>query len=255
MAGGPSAGPWERRACGVGGRIFRGTVRCTCGCSRGRSRRWQSPGRHHGDDPRPRAQPGQCGRGCMVFWPGRCASTVVGVCEGPRIDGAGGCGRLGARTHPTLAGQRSPPARARRASERVLREMTRGQSLVELAVSVPVVLLLTLGAVATVQIVDARAGLQAATQAAAAEAARAPDQASAQAAAQARFASMVTAYPLGSTNLRVTFGLFSRMDQVFAVSSGELDVSWAALVWPGKLVLQARAVVPIEMWRSRGTPP
>jgi len=133
--------------------------------------------------------------------------------------------------------------------------MTRGQSLVELAVSVPVILLLTLGAVATVQIVDARAGLQAATQAAAAEAARAPDQASAQAAAQARFASMVAGYPLGSTNLRVTFGLFSRMDQVFAVSSGAVDVSWAALVWPGKLVLQARAVVPLEMWRSRGTPP
>jgi Flp pilus assembly protein TadG len=133
--------------------------------------------------------------------------------------------------------------------------VTRGQSLVELAVCAPVILLLTLGAVATVEIVDARAGLQAATQAAAAEAARAPDQAKAQAAAQARFSSMVAGYPLGSTNLQVMFGLFTRTDQVVAVSSGAVDVSWAELVLPGKLVLQARAVVPLETWRSRGTSP
>jgi Flp pilus assembly protein TadG len=131
--------------------------------------------------------------------------------------------------------------------------LTRGQALVELAVCAPVILLLTLGAAATVQIVDASEGLQAATQAAAAEAARAPDPASAQAAAEARFMSMIAGYPINSTNLRVTLGLFSRTDQVVASSSAEVDVSWAALVLPRKLMLQARAVVPIELWRSRGT--
>lgn len=131
--------------------------------------------------------------------------------------------------------------------------MTRGQALVELAVCAPVILLLTLGAVATIQIVDASEGLQAATQAAAADAARAPDPASAQAAARVRFLSMVAGYPLGSPKLRLTLGLFSRIDQVVATSSAEVDVSWAALVLPRKLMLQARAVVPIEMWRSRGT--
>ena len=133
--------------------------------------------------------------------------------------------------------------------------MTRGQSLVELAVCAPVILLLTLGATATVQIVDARAGLQAATQAAAGEAARAPDPARAEAAARARFSSIVAGYPLRSTDLRITLGLFRRTDQVVAVSSGAVDVSWAALVFPKTLTLQARAVVPLETWRSRGASP
>lgn len=130
--------------------------------------------------------------------------------------------------------------------------MTRGQSLVELAVCAPVILLLTLGATATVRIVDARAGLQAATQAAAAEAARAPDPASAEAAAHARFSSLVAGYPLRSTSLRVMLGHFRRTDQVVTVSSGAVDISWAALVFPRTLTLQSRAVVPLETWRSRG---
>jgi Flp pilus assembly protein TadG len=131
--------------------------------------------------------------------------------------------------------------------------MMRGQSLVELAVCAPVVLLLTLGSVATVQIVDAYAGLHAATQAAAAEAARAPDVARAQGAAQARFSSIVAGYALGSTSLRVTFGRFSRTDEVVAISSGTVGVAWAALLFPRTVMLQARAVVPLETWRSRGT--
>jgi Flp pilus assembly protein TadG len=129
--------------------------------------------------------------------------------------------------------------------------MTRGQSLVELAVCAPVIMVLTLGAVATVQVVDARAGLQAATVAAAAEAARAPDPASAQAEAQARFSSIIAGYPLRSAHLSVTIGRFSRTDNVLATSSGVVDVSWAALVLPTRLTLESRAIVPLESWRSR----
>ncbi len=129
--------------------------------------------------------------------------------------------------------------------------MTRGQSLVELAVCAPVVMVLTLGAVAIVQVVDARAGLEAATRAAAAEAARAPDSMSAQAEAQARFSSMVSGYPLRSAHLTITIGPFSRTDNVMATSSGVVDVSWAAFVLPTGLTLESRAIVPLEAWRSR----
>jgi Flp pilus assembly protein TadG len=128
--------------------------------------------------------------------------------------------------------------------------MSRGQSLVELAVCAPLVLLLTLGAAAAVQVIDASAGLQAATQSAAAEAARAPDPASAERAARARFQSMVADYPLRSPHLSITAGRFSRTDEVIATASGAVDISWAGLFFPRRLTLDSQAVVPLESWRS-----
>ena len=102
--------------------------------------------------------------------------------------------------------------------------MSRGQALLELAVCAPVVVLLTLGAVASAQIIDARAGLDAGTKEAAAAAARAPDPVSAESAARARFQSMVAGYPLSSAHLTVTVGKFSRTDEVLATSSANVDV-------------------------------
>ena len=128
--------------------------------------------------------------------------------------------------------------------------MSRGQALVELAVCAPVVMLLTLGAVASVQVIDAHAGLDAATKAAAAEAARAPDPASADSAARARFQSMVAGYPLSSTHLSLSAGKFSRTDEVLATASATVDVSWAALVIPKTLTLESHCTVRIESWRS-----
>jgi Flp pilus assembly protein TadG len=128
--------------------------------------------------------------------------------------------------------------------------VSQGQSLVELAVCAPLVMMLTLGAVACVQVVDAQAGLEAATQAAAAEAARAADPASAERAAVARFESMVASYPLSSARLSITFGRFNRTDEAIATASGAVDISWAALVMPRGLTLSARATVPLESWRS-----
>ena len=129
--------------------------------------------------------------------------------------------------------------------------MSRGQSLVELAVCAPIVLLLTVGVTAGVQAFDARAGLDAATQAAAAEAARAPDPTSAERQAQARFASMIAAYPLSSAHLNISVGKFSRTDQVMAIGTATVDISWAALVFPRSLTLQSQCTVPVESWRSR----
>ncbi|HXD80549.1 MAG TPA: TadE/TadG family type IV pilus assembly protein [Candidatus Acidoferrum sp.] len=132
--------------------------------------------------------------------------------------------------------------------------MSRGQSLVELAVCAPLVVLLTLGTAAAVQLIDASAGLQAATQAAAAAASRAPDAASAESAGRARFQAMVADYPLRSPHLSITSGRFSRSDEVVATASGAVDISWAGLFLPGRLTLSARAVVPLEAWRSHGAP-
>ena len=128
--------------------------------------------------------------------------------------------------------------------------MSRGQSLVELAVCAPLVMLLTLGAVASVQVVDARAGLEAATQAAAAEAARAPDPASAEIAARTRFDSMVATYPLSSPHVSISVGTFSRTDEVVANATAAVDISWAGVVFPRRLTLDFRVTVPLESWRS-----
>jgi hypothetical protein len=103
---------------------------------------------------------------------------------------------------------------------------------------------------ASAQVIDARAGLDAATKAAAAAAARAPDPISAESAARARFQSMVAGYPLSSAHLTVTVGKFSRTDEVLATSSAHVDVSWAAFVISRTLMLESRCTVPIEPWRS-----
>jgi Flp pilus assembly protein TadG len=133
--------------------------------------------------------------------------------------------------------------------------VSRGQSLLELAVCAPVVLVLALGTVATVEIVDARAGLEAATQAAAAEAAGAPDPVSAERNAQARFAAVIAGYPIRSALLRVTFGRFSRLDEVAADSSGQVDLLWPVVDPPGVATLESTVVIPLEPWRSRAPRP
>jgi Flp pilus assembly protein TadG len=128
--------------------------------------------------------------------------------------------------------------------------VSRGQALLELAVCAPVVILLTLGALAGAEVIDARAGLDAATKAAAASAARAPDPAKADSAARARFQSMVAGYPLSSAHLTVSFGKFSRTDGVLATASANVDLSWAEFVISRTLVLESRCTVPLEPWRS-----
>jgi len=130
--------------------------------------------------------------------------------------------------------------------------VSRGQSLVELAVCAPLIVLLTLWTAAAVQVIDASAGLQAATQAAAAEASRAPDATTADRLARARFQAMVADYPLRSPHLSISSGGFSRTDEVIATASGAVDISWARLFFPGRLMLSSRAAVPLESWRSRG---
>ncbi len=133
--------------------------------------------------------------------------------------------------------------------------MNRGQSLLELALCAPVVMLLALGTVAAVQVVDARAGIEAATQAAAMEAAGAPDPATAERDAQARFAAVIAGYPFRSAVLHVTFGGFYRTDEVVATSSGLVDLTWPLLDSPRVLTLESRVAVPLEAWRTHTPQP
>lgn len=127
----------------------------------------------------------------------------------------------------------------------------RGQSLLELALCAPIVIILALGTAATVQIAGARAGLDAATQAAAGAAARAPDATSAAGTAQARFASVVSDYPLRGAALRLSVGDFNRAGLVTASSSAFVDVGWAAfLLLPTHVPLQSEVVLRLEPWRT-----
>jgi Flp pilus assembly protein TadG len=128
----------------------------------------------------------------------------------------------------------------------------RGQAVVELAVCMPVVLLLGLGVAAIVQVSDAAAGLHAAASAAVAAAARAPDEAAARAAAQARFEAVVSAYPLRGSRLELNDRGFARGATITATGAGYVDLGWEAMaVVPARVDLSASASARIEPWRTR----
>lgn len=127
---------------------------------------------------------------------------------------------------------------------------SRGQALIELALSAPIVILLALGVAAVVQVEDAAAGLDAAAYAAASTAARAPDAATATAAAHSRFNAVVAGYPLRDPTVRITYGSFARDAIVTAQSEAFVDVQWAGLVFPQRLRVQSRAVMRVERFRT-----
>jgi hypothetical protein len=127
-----------------------------------------------------------------------------------------------------------------------------GQALVELALCLPFVLMLGVGATGVVVIADATSGLRAATDEAVAAAARAPDATSARAAAQSRFAAVIAGYPVRSPSLRLADGGFVRGAMLSAVSAGYVDLGWAAMaVVPPQLQISAAASMRIEPWRTR----
>jgi Flp pilus assembly protein TadG len=127
----------------------------------------------------------------------------------------------------------------------------RGQALIELALCVPLVVLLALGTVASLQVASARSGLDAATQAAAEVAARAPNQQTAIAAANVRFHGVIAGYPVRSAELVLSVGDFDNRGSVTASSSASIDIAWAAfLLLPGRLTLRSEVRLPLESWRS-----
>ena len=127
-----------------------------------------------------------------------------------------------------------------------------GQALVELAVCMPFVLLLGLGAAAVVEVADASAGLRAATEAAVTAAVRAPDAARAQADAHRRFDEVIAAYPVRSATLALDDAGFARGAVVTAAARGFVDLGWEAMaVVPARVDLAAAASARVDPWRTR----
>jgi len=121
----------------------------------------------------------------------------------------------------------------------------RGQALVELALCVPVILVLALGAVTVVQVVEAESGLQAATSAALSAAVRAPDPDQAIAAARSSFASVIAGYPLSSPSLSIALGAFARGSLLTADATATVEAAGE------HIALHVHAALQVERWRSR----
>jgi len=130
--------------------------------------------------------------------------------------------------------------------------LRRGQALVELAVCMPVILLLGFGVVAVTQVTDANAGLHAATEAAVAAAARAPDYTSAQSIARQRFLDVVAAYPVKTPALTLDDSAFARGSRITATATAFVDLGWEAMaIVPGRVDLTATATARVDPWRTR----
>ncbi len=121
----------------------------------------------------------------------------------------------------------------------------RGQALVELALCVPVILVLALGAVTSVQVLEAESGLQAATSAALNAAVRAPDPGAAIAAARSSFATVIAGYPLSSPSISVAVGAFARGSLLTADATATVEAAGA------HIALRVHAALQVERWRSR----
>jgi Flp pilus assembly protein TadG len=128
---------------------------------------------------------------------------------------------------------------------------SRGQALIELAVCMPVVLLLGLGAAGVVEVADASSGLRAATEAAVDAASRAPDARLARDLAHERFASVVAAYPIKSPTFSLVEYGFARGSTLTGTATGVVDLGWEAMSFlPAAVDLRATATMRIEPWRT-----
>jgi Flp pilus assembly protein TadG len=129
----------------------------------------------------------------------------------------------------------------------------RGQAMVELAVSLPVLLLLALGAAQFVRLALARAGLDAATAAAAAAAARAPSAAIAVQSGKAAFDGVAAGYGLDrSTAVAIDAGDFARGGTVAVSAHAGVNLGISGIPALGPVLsLSSTAKARIEDWRSR----
>ena len=129
--------------------------------------------------------------------------------------------------------------------------------MVELAVSLPVLLLLALGAAQFVRLALTRAGLDAATAAAAAAAARAPSAAGAALAGRAAFDGVAAGYGLDrSTTVTVAVGEFPRGGTVTVSARTGVSLGFSGIPALGRAwTLSSSATARIEDWRSRPTIP
>ncbi|HEX6547239.1 MAG TPA: TadE family protein [Candidatus Dormibacteraeota bacterium] len=129
--------------------------------------------------------------------------------------------------------------------------MKRGQALVEVALVLPIVFALALGAVSIVRLADARAGIDAATAAAASAAARAPDPTTAVSQGGAAFAAAAAGYALGDPRLTLDLGTFSRGSTIHAYGTATVAMAAPVPGLPRGVTLTSTAAARVESWRSR----
>lgn len=128
----------------------------------------------------------------------------------------------------------------------------RGQAVVEVALVLPLLFTIGLGAVELARLADARAGLDAATAAAVSSAARAQSASSAQTTAQATFQASVAGYPLASPRLVFDPGAFQRGGTLTAIGVGGVDLGMAPVPGlPRAVWLTSVASGRVAPWRSR----
>lgn len=127
-----------------------------------------------------------------------------------------------------------------------------GQSLVELAICMPLLLLVVIGGTEVARIADAQAGLDAATAAGAAAAARAPDAVTAATRAQAAFAPVAGAHPLRNADLAIDTAGFARGASISAAGTATVELMVLGLAGlPDRVTLTSRATALAQPWRSR----
>jgi len=127
-----------------------------------------------------------------------------------------------------------------------------GQALVELALCLPLLLLLGGTAWSAATLVQAREELDLACAAAASSAARAPDASAAQDAARIAFAQALSGDPPQTSNLRLDLGAFQRGGVMEAYASAVWPVgSGLSSLLPLQITLVASSAAVIEPWRSR----
>ncbi|HZU12175.1 MAG TPA: TadE family protein [Chloroflexota bacterium] len=136
----------------------------------------------------------------------------------------------------------------------------RGQALVELALVIPILLLLAFGVVAAGRVTQAQMGVSAVAREAARAAALANDSGQAAADGMARGQEVATGYSLGngSLQLAVNAGGFSRGGTVqasahYTVSLADLPLLGWAHVTVGSAHLE-RVDLYRSFWQTRGTP-
>ena len=122
----------------------------------------------------------------------------------------------------------------------------------ETALCLPVLLILALGAAATIHVADGRSGLDAACSAAVATAARAPGRQGAVPAAESRFRSVLSAYPLNDPVVKVEVGSFERGGLATCEATAGVDLSFAPVPgWASRVRITSHAEARIDDWRSR----
>lgn len=132
---------------------------------------------------------------------------------------------------------------------------SRGQSLVELAVALPALLMLALGSAALLRLVDAKSGLDGATSAAVADAARQVTATDASLCGQHRFSAITAQYPLRSAQLELT-GSFARGSTYAGSGRATVDISFVPLWFlPRSVNVRAQAQALVEPYRSRSRQP